>query len=340
MSAAFINGWQNMNETITQADMNFETILFQNGGDYFFSIYELLPLRLAVVLLSLFFAMALIPFMSSIVWEDWYNPGPKRFFTDRIISSIAASCVGYLTLALIPDILRYLIGPFSEIFCFFHYIIKNFFALQQLLLVEALLVARYIFIFWLKNPAAFQDEFWICYINMVVAGFSLLTQFTFAFLPGRQPMIFYFCCGSNPEVQQYQNKKFNVIMVFFQVATIILVVLINAKIRLYKRKHEHPGFVAYSLTPTWRNELNESLIFHAVMVFIAAEVTLVINIINSLNSEELNIYPNNMYVNIFQLVNPIVICGVGPLMYAWKNPHMNIIKQARLKLQRFLDCSN
>ena len=312
----------------------FETVVFQAEDDYFFAVYKLNPVLLAIVLLSIFFTLVLVPFLASIVWQDWYNPGPKRIFTHRIFSSIAFSGIGYLILTLVPDILRYFIGPFSERFCYFHYIIKNTFALQQVILLDVVFLARYIFIFWLKNPAAFQDKFWIYFTNMAVAGFSLMSQFIFALLPGRQPVIFYFCSGKDPNDDKYQNKKFNGIMVFFQIGTFVLVTIILLKIRIYKRSSNHLPTAAASAS---KIEVLESLLFNSATLFVLAEVTFVINKINILSPAELNLYPNNLYVNVFQLINPIVICGVAPLIYVWKHPNMNLIYKGIFR--KFYECN-
>jgi hypothetical protein len=44
--------------------------------------------------------------------------------------------------------------------------------------------ARYIFIFWLKNPGAVNDDFWTWVINFQLAGISIIANFIIFSLPG------------------------------------------------------------------------------------------------------------------------------------------------------------
>jgi hypothetical protein len=53
------------------------------------------------------------------------------------------------------------------------------FGYQGMLFLDCIMVTRYTFIFWLKNPAAFQDEFWSLFINLWVVGFSWIAQLVF-----------------------------------------------------------------------------------------------------------------------------------------------------------------
>ena len=56
---------------------------------------------------------------------------------------------------------------------------------------------RYMYIFHLKNPAAFNDDFWYLFIKIWVNGFSVLVQFAWQFRAPRQPLGFYICSGTD-----------------------------------------------------------------------------------------------------------------------------------------------
>lgn len=55
----------------------------------------------------------------------------------------------------------------------------------MILFMDAMTITRYVFIFWQKNPAIFQNAFWNWLINMWVICFSLLSQLVYAYLPGK-----------------------------------------------------------------------------------------------------------------------------------------------------------
>jgi hypothetical protein len=58
------------------------------------------------------------------------------------------------------------------------------------ILVTAMTLFRYVFIFWLKNPAAFEDDFWLIFVNAWSMTFSFLSQLPRALVPGNQgPML-------------------------------------------------------------------------------------------------------------------------------------------------------
>ena len=64
-------------------------------------------------------------------------------------------------------------------------LLKLHFTIHGLLLLDFIAIARYIFIFWLKNPAGFNDEFWSTLINLWTLLATALLQFTQIFLPGK-----------------------------------------------------------------------------------------------------------------------------------------------------------
>ena len=73
--------------------------------------------------------------------------------------------------------------------------LKLHFTIHSLLLLDFIAVARYIFIFWLKNPAGFNDEFWSTMINLWTFVATFLLQFTQIFLPGKDYPDTWICSG-------------------------------------------------------------------------------------------------------------------------------------------------
>jgi hypothetical protein len=58
---------------------------------------------------------------------------------------------------------------------------------QSALFIISILAARYVYIFCLKNPAAFKDEFWSLFCNVIIVIISWTSQLvTFAMTAGRQ----------------------------------------------------------------------------------------------------------------------------------------------------------
>jgi hypothetical protein len=176
----------------------FEKVKFEKDNDFFGPVYELEPLKIILGFISISFVLLLVPFLVSIIWYEWYGYDLKRIFINRLVTSIVLCFFARLILIQIPEILRYMTGPLSNWFCFWHYVLKNTISIQEILYFGIIAVVRYLFIFSVKNPATFQDEFWSFFINILVISFGFLSQVLFACLPGRQPLTFYFCTGDVP----------------------------------------------------------------------------------------------------------------------------------------------
>ena len=71
-------------------------------------------------------------------------------FTNKMVSSICWLAILMLALA-IPDQVMYFYRPFPQGICFIQLIIRYSVAFGLLLLLDAIVIAKYIFIFWMKN---------------------------------------------------------------------------------------------------------------------------------------------------------------------------------------------
>ena len=67
-------------------------------------------------------------------------------------------------------IIRYLIGPFPEWLCQFEYLVKNIPVQYIILMINFVVIVRYIFTFHSKNPTAIQDDFWSAFLSIWVIG--------------------------------------------------------------------------------------------------------------------------------------------------------------------------
>ena len=176
----------------------FEIIKFEKENDFFGPVYELGPLKIMLGFISISFVLLLVPLLVSIIWYEWYGSDQKRIFINKLVTSIALCFLTQLILIQIPEMLRYMTGPLPNWFCFWHYVLKNTIAIQEIVYFGIIALVRYLFIFSIKNPAIFQDEFWHFFITIQVVIFSFFSQLIFACLPGRQPLTYYFCTGEIP----------------------------------------------------------------------------------------------------------------------------------------------
>jgi hypothetical protein len=114
-------------------------------------------------------------------------------------------------------------------------------------------------------------------------------------------------------------------MVLFQLSSIVLHIWINLKIKLFKRKQTKTS--TYIIKSKWysiETEALESFMLNILVVFTLAEISFVTNKINLMSPIESIFYPNYLYVNVHQLVNPIIMVIVGTLLYISNHSKMKM----------------
>jgi hypothetical protein len=73
--------------------------------------------------------------------------------------------------------------------------LKSVIMMQNILLLDGMIISKYVLIFCLKNPAGFQDDFWGRYLTIGIIMFSNITQVVADMMPGKNTKFFYICTG-------------------------------------------------------------------------------------------------------------------------------------------------
>ena len=102
------------------------------------------------------------------------------------------------------------------------------------LLVSAISIVKYVYIFVKKNPSWQNDDFWCFFVNLNSAFLAGLSQVTFQFLPGRNPYIFYICSGQISDPNKPVKVNFPLQCSFL--ITILIYSVVLVKIKLYNSK--------------------------------------------------------------------------------------------------------
>lgn len=106
---------------------------------------------------------------------------------------------------------------------------------QILFHLNAIIISRYIFIFHMKNPLAFQEMFWRRFLFMWIIMISYVIQVTAWATPGRRNLVFYTCSGMDPTVDNL--KGLHILSIDFKmIFTIFIYCVVGVKIFLYKKK--------------------------------------------------------------------------------------------------------
>ena len=153
--------------------------------------------------------------------------------------------------------------------------------------ITSKLIARYIFIFWLKNPAGFHDRFWFLFITIWIKSTSRISQTIWYFLEERTPFGIFLCTGKDPtETMKHPLQSYNLQEWF----SLILHIGIHLKIHMYKKK-----FPASPVPkPNFRRALKDIQLtnfdINLVAVLIVSLSTLIINKLSNAHPEDLSKY--------------------------------------------------
>ena len=141
------------------------------GNDYFDGLFENRPSKVVGVVSASFLTVTVSLATYGLIWFERFGSDLKRIFINKMVSSICWSILAWFLIIQIPDLVIYFYRPFPEMFCFVHLILRNVIVSQILLFFDAIIIVRYILIFWLKNPLSFHDDFWYIFINLWVVIF-------------------------------------------------------------------------------------------------------------------------------------------------------------------------
>ena len=119
------------------------------------------------------------------------------------------------------DIFLDFLGPLGDNFCLIHCSLKNTIVVHQMCLLNYIILVKYLLIFVSKNPTEIMSNFWNFFLNILSLGLSSLSQIFYVLLPGRMPINFFICIGTDPKQFEDIPRKINFIMQFIGAICIV-----------------------------------------------------------------------------------------------------------------------
>ena len=159
--------WKHSTKMLEESGMAFETP-FNNQRHYFGALNESRPSKIIWSILALFLLNINILAFWGIIWFERFGSDLKRIFINQIVVSISWSSIAWLSMIQTSDILLYFYRPLPDLYCLFNLVLRNALMIQAILFFDAIIIVRYIFIFWMKDPANFAEDFWYCFVNLWV----------------------------------------------------------------------------------------------------------------------------------------------------------------------------
>ena len=137
----------------------------------------------------------------------------------------------YSYFIIFTDAIRFIIGPMNLSYCFIKTIWRSYYATSSLLYFDLIAIVRYVFIFHLKNPSAFRDDFWIVFINAWIMGASLIFNFAWFYKADHQIINYYMCTGTDPTEDFKKPLK---LYAAVEIGSLLVHLLVYLRIAVYK----------------------------------------------------------------------------------------------------------
>ena len=142
-------------------------------------------------LISLTIAFLSIPLnvalLYAIIWYERYGTDNRRTIMNKLVASQCLNLIFFTLFCQPLEYVSYFTGSLPQSLCFLNVILKNSTKTQILLFFDSTMIVQYLLIFWIKNPAAVNDEFWSIFITIWIVGLSQLFNFSKFYIGHRQP---------------------------------------------------------------------------------------------------------------------------------------------------------
>ena len=178
---------------------------------------------------------------------------------------------------------------------------------------------RYIYIICLKNPAAFNDDFWCRFISLWITLASLLLQGAFQFLADYQTMPFYMCAGIKP-VQSL--KKSSTMTGVVEIASAIIILAVSLKIYIHKKKLTVQGTT--DVNEIEKHSLTGLASIFFVICFLGSLATMLV-ILNKSKPEDLSKFPYFVMCYYRSLISPTMFIIFLVLVCVFNNKYLQIV---------------
>jgi hypothetical protein len=273
---------------------------------------------------AVFFSIVTIlidpPFIYYIIWFERYGSDKKRTILNMILSMSSWTAIHYFLFVQTIEIFQFVYGNLPKIVCLAKMFFKNFFFRNALLYLDAIILIRYAFVFLMKNPAAFNDDFWSLFLNLWIPGFSGSSLVAFHALTEQQSLGYYICVGIDPGKSKFHRNNG-----ILEVGSLLLHIFLYGRIKVYSRKFlSGPQTRSNFLNKLTISELDrESLTSFAtnmLCLLLLIGNTACQMILLRLDPDEVNLYPN--LVQFVYLTGPNLIGFLVPLIFFMRNEKM------------------
>lgn len=127
-----------------------------NQSELQHQLFESNPVRNGILAFAILLVLFVATSLYSIIWYERYGCDLKRTLGNRLLSLVCWIWIEMFVTSFTFEVFMYLSGHYTTVICSFHIYLKNVYAIQGLLIMDGIIISRYVLIFILKSPGTFQ----------------------------------------------------------------------------------------------------------------------------------------------------------------------------------------
>ena len=290
----------------------------------FCGVFENRPSKFVSIAISAILTLLNNGLLLGMIWYERYGSDYHRTLMNKLFASVCWTAIAHNNNTVL-DIFGIFFGTRLPSLCYIQLYLKVTATSVFLLQYDAIIITKYILIFWLKNPGAVNDDFWCIFINCWVCFASFLYDASRFFLPGRVNFSYFICSGTSPESDLEMPKRGGSVVENF---TVILYIVVMIRILIHKRGQlgvpsRHSAVSRFRVQDLVN--LDKSTIAKAstnlIVVFCFACYIYLFAKTKTMNYLSYNLYPNYFIVYIHLLLwTPFIIFLACSLYYIRHKP--------------------
>jgi hypothetical protein len=174
--------------------------------DFYLEVFKFNPLLICCLFISILATVLSPLFWYGIIWFERYGSDKRRTLLNMVTSMYCWTTIHFFVFVQSMETARFMYGPLPEFICHLQNIFR-FVSIDMFFMCKnCSILTRYVFIVWLKNPAAFKDEFWAVFALIWIQGFSYIVEITTFFFTS-PTVTFYICCGTDRPTEQKTQRS-------------------------------------------------------------------------------------------------------------------------------------
>jgi len=312
--------------------------------DTFCEFYQRDLSKLFIILFGFLCNVVTSVLMYSIIWYERFGADSKRILTNKIVSMICWNGIVGGQFLYLSDTGFYLFGPWPKWLCYFLGFFRLVIKTNFLMFLNAIIISKYVFIFWRKNPGSLKDDFWSVFIFLWTLGFSCIFNFVRTIQPHLHLIFDYICQDLDPssDVQLgYNTNTQNESLI-----SLLLHVIIFVRIQIFRNTKVHsiqPGTQNGCPTNQYFQNIEKITLADFLTNFLLAlwigNLAFLQYKIRQLTLTEVNMFPYSFYLFGFQYYANSFSGLIISLVYFCRHPHLRKKLYKELSEQFFIHSS-